>query len=239
MKLLRQLLAPRLLHAVILTLGLMLTLRIGEIARQTERPTEPGAATLRIAAPSGVEPSGAVLAAAPAAGPEKAPARADDGDGGNLTAAELDVLQELRQRRAALDRRARELGEREALLQAAEKQIERKLQELKQLHAAVEASLKQHGDEEEQRKQGLVKLFEGMKPPEAARIFEQMELAQLVDIIERMKQRSASPILAQLHPVRARQVAAELAKRRIPGAPAASGGTGTAPAGNPPPPRAG
>ena len=58
-----------------------------------------------------------------------------------------------------------------------------------------------------------------MKPPEAARIMEQMELPQLVELLERMKERSASPILGQMHPVRARQVAAELAKRRGPGTP--------------------
>jgi flagellar motility protein MotE (MotC chaperone) len=229
MKLLRPLLAPRLLHAVILALGLMLALRVEAIVRQATAPVDPRPAPPRVAAQAIVQPDAALLATEPAAGPQSAPPRPVDDDGTNFSAAEVEVLQELRQRRAAIDRRARELAEREALLQAAEKQIERKLQELKQLQAAIESSLKQHGDEEEQRRQGLVKLFEGMKPIEAARIFEQMELQQLVDIIERMKQRSASPILAQLNPVRARQVAAELAKRRIPGAPA----------GNPQPPRPG
>jgi flagellar motility protein MotE (MotC chaperone) len=235
MKFLRPLLAPRLLHAVILALGLMLALRVDSILRQASATGGARPVAARIVAPAAVEPGAALLAAEPAAGPQTAPARVADDDGGSFTAAEVEVLQDLRQRRAAIDRRARELAEREALLQAAEKQIERKLQELKQLQSAIEASLKRHGDEEEQRRQGLVKLFEGMKPVEAARIFEQMELQQLVDIIERMKQRSASPILAQLNPVRARQVAAELAKRRIPGAPAAAG----APAGNPQPPRPG
>ena len=146
-------------------------------------------------------------------------------DPANFSAAEIEVLQELAQRRVAIDKRGRDLAERESLLQAAEKQIEKKLQELKQLQGAVEATLKRHDDDEDIRKKSLVKIFEGMKAPEAARIFEQMELAQLVDIIERMKERSASPILAQLHPVRARQVAAELAKRRVPvsGQPAKAG----------------
>jgi flagellar motility protein MotE (MotC chaperone) len=242
MNMLRSLLAPRLLQALMLTLGLMLALRVEAIVRQIDLP-----AAIRPPVAAVVEPNAALLAIAPAAGPEKpgAPAKPTEapavaGDNGGFTAAEIEILQELAQRRAAIDKRGRDMAEREALLQAAEKQIEKKLQELKQLQAAVEATLKQHGEEEDSRKQGLVKLFEGMKPPEAARIFEQMELQQLVDIIERMKQRSASPILAQLHPVRARQVAAELAKRRIPGTPGTPApATAPAPPGNPQPQRAG
>ena len=53
-----------------------------------------------------------------------------------------------------------------------------------------------------------------MNPAEAAGLFDHMDLPQLVDIIERTKERNASAVMAQLHPVRARQVAAELAKRR-------------------------
>ena len=97
-----------------------------------------------------------------------------------------------------------------------EKQIEKKLQELKDMQAAVESTLKRADDQDDARKKSLVKIFEGMKPPEAARIVEQMELPQIVELFDRMKERSASPILAQMHPVRARQVAAELAKRRQP-----------------------
>jgi len=216
---------PRLLPTLAVVLALAALLRAVEIAQallpSSERSTVPS--------PGYVLPSAALIAIAPAAGPEKgdkpaaeksgdakpdAPARPTGEDAGNLSAAEIGVLQELAQRRTAIDKRARELGEREAILQAAEKQIEKKLDELKQLKAAVEAALKQQGEEEDGRKRSLVKIFEGMKAPEAARIFEQMDLPQLVDIFERMKERNASAVMAQLHPVRARQVAAELAKRK-------------------------
>lgn len=215
----------RLLPILIVALGLVLSLRVTSIVQEVSARATPEP---RLRARE-LEPSPSLLAIMPTAGhdkpatpPAKAaaseapPPRSTADEPGAFSAAEVEILQELAQRRAAIEKRGRDLAERESLLQAVEKQIEKKLQELKQLQGAVEATLKRHDDDEDVRKKSLVKIFEGMKPPEAARIFEQMELAQLVDIIERMKERSVSPIMAQLHPVRARQVAAELAKRRIP-----------------------
>lgn len=139
--------------------------------------------------------------------------------------AELAVLQGLAGRREELERRGSELEQREAVLKAAEQRIEAKVQELKQLQGAMEALVRKYDQEEETRKKSLVKIFETMKPGDAARIFEQMDLPILLDIIERMKERNAAPVLAQMHPARAKQVTAEIARRRQPtsGAAAPSG----------------
>ena len=213
----REIRGVRLLPVLAIVGALALALRLGGIAGF-------GAAAQAQRAPL-ADPPTAVLAAAPAAGPAKAaeppkpePRPAPEDDAG-FTPAELELLQGLAQRRAALEQQAEELARREALLKAAEQSIDRKLAELKQLQTAVEATLRKNDDEDSARKKSLVRMFESMKPPEAARIFEQMDLGQLVDLVERMKERSAAPILAQMHPVRARQVAAELAKRRQPPAP--------------------
>ena len=136
--------------------------------------------------------------------------------------AELAVLQGLSGRREELERRGADLDQREALLKAAEQRIEAKVQELKQLQGTMEALIRKYDDEEETRKKSLVKIFETMKPVEAARIFEQMDLPILLDIIERMKERNAAPVLAQMHPARAKQVTAEIARRRQPNSGAAS-----------------
>jgi flagellar motility protein MotE (MotC chaperone) len=128
--------------------------------------------------------------------------------------AELTVLQSLSARRQAIDERAAELERREALLKAAEQRIEAKVKELKELQAKMEGAIRRYDDEEEARKKSLVKIFESMKPVEAARIFEQMDMPVLLDLIERMKERNAAPVLAQMHPARAKQVTAELARRR-------------------------
>lgn len=53
-----------------------------------------------------------------------------------------------------------------------------------------------------------------MKPREAARIFEQLDMPVLLDVLEHMKELKASPILASMDPAKARQVTLSLAERR-------------------------
>lgn len=219
--------SARLLPVVLIALCLVLALRIVEFvggagdmrpvapppAANILSPISPAVAQERPAQPAARRPA-----------EQAAATRSSVEETTGFSAAEIEILQELSQRRAAIDRQARDLSEREALLQAAEQQIERKLQELNQLKAAVEATLRRADEQDEARKKTTARLFEGMKPAEAARIMEQMELPQLVELLERMKERSASMLLAQMHPVRARQVAAEMTKRRVPGPSAARPG---------------
>lgn len=218
----------RLLPVMMAAVALMLTLRAAELWHQA------GAAFAQSAKPADEAPQPAPAkgaATAPSAGPtltpEAAAAKAADPSGiSEYTEAELAVLQDLASRREELDRRAAEMGRREAILKAAEQRIEAKVQELKTLQAGMEAVVRRYDEEEEARKKSLVKIFETMKPAEAARIFEQMDLPILLDLIERMKERNAAPVLAQMHPVRAKQVTAELARRRQPGVPPAAAPNG-------------
>ena len=52
-----------------------------------------------------------------------------------------------------------------------------------------------------------------MKPKEAARIFEQLDLPVLLDVLERMKETKTSPILASMEPGKAKAVTLALAAR--------------------------
>ena len=132
----------------------------------------------------------------------------------DYTDEEVDVLQQLAKRREQLDLRARQLDEREALIQAAEQRMDQKMAELKALQAMVEDLLKQRSDEEEAELQSLVKMYENMKPKAAARVFEEMDLDVLLDVVERMNERKAAPILALVSPTRAKEITFELANRR-------------------------
>jgi flagellar motility protein MotE (MotC chaperone) len=210
---------PRFLPVVAVALGAAAALRF--VAAGTEiRATWPEHVA---SAPAIAYPGRTILSIETAAGDEQKKTEAPGGrrpidDDVNFTSSEVEVLQALAKRRAEIDKRADDLHEREALLKAAEQQIERKLKELKEIQANLEATLRKHDQEEVARRKSLVKVFEGMKPAEAAKIFDQMELLQLVDIVERMKEKSVSAIFAQMHPVRARQVASEIAKRKEPAA---------------------
>lgn len=132
----------------------------------------------------------------------------------DLTDEELDLLQALSQRREELEQRARDVDEREVLLKAAEQRIEQKINELEALQASIEALLVQHDEQTEAQISSLVKIYESMKPKQAARIFEELDMEVLLEVIERMKERKSAPILAQMNPQRAKTVTLELAQRR-------------------------
>lgn len=132
----------------------------------------------------------------------------------DYTDEEVDVLQQLAKRREELDVRARELDEREALIQAAEQRMEQKMAELKALQGTVEDLLKKRSDQEEAELKSLVKMYENMKPKAAAKVFEEMDMDVLLDVVERMNERKVAPILAQVTPTRAKEITFELAQRR-------------------------
>ena len=124
----------------------------------------------------------------------------------------------LAERRAEIDRRAAGLEQREALLEAAERRIDEKIAELQLLRKAIEDLLIRRDEQEEAQLTSLVKIYENMKPKDAARIFEELDMAVLLDVIERMKERKTAPILAQMNPRRAKAITLELAQRRgLPG----------------------
>src|SRR5262249_35221453 len=67
----------------------------------------------------------------------------------DYTDEEVDVLQQLSKRRQELDLRARQLDDREALIQAAEQRMDQKMAELKALQANLQDLMKQHSEAEE------------------------------------------------------------------------------------------
>ena len=132
-----------------------------------------------------------------------------------MSDAEVDLLQALAERREEIDRRARRVGEREALLQAAERRIEEKVAELKSLQKRIEALLKQHEEQTEAQYRSLVKIYSNMKPKDAARIFEELDMDVLLPVVERMKERKSAPILAKMNADKAKSITTELAQRRL------------------------
>ena len=125
-----------------------------------------------------------------------------------------EVFEDMGNRRRALDAREKELMAREALLTAAEKEINRKFEELTNLKAEIESLLQQQSEEEAARFESLVKIYEAMKPKEAARIFDTLDLDVLLAVMSRMSERRLSPILANMNPERARTITIMLAEEK-------------------------
>lgn len=57
--------------------------------------------------------------------------------------------------------------------------------------------------------------YEGMKPKEAAKILEQLELSILLPVIQHMNQRKASPILASMDVTKVKEIATKIAEHKI------------------------
>jgi flagellar motility protein MotE (MotC chaperone) len=131
-----------------------------------------------------------------------------------LTQAEIELLQQLAERRRVLEAREQELEIRTGLLSAAEKRIDKKVEELKVLRETIAGLIKTFDSQQDAKLLSLVKIYENMKPKDAARIFEDMELETLLDVAERMKERKLAPIMAKMNPERAREMTVELARLR-------------------------
>jgi flagellar motility protein MotE (MotC chaperone) len=131
-----------------------------------------------------------------------------------VTDSELDILQKLAERRTELDRRSHQLDTREKLLRATENRIEAKIADLKQIQDTISKLLVKHDKEKEEKMQSVVKIYEKMKPKDAARIFEELEMPILLDVLERMREAKTAPIMANMSPGKAKAVTAALAQRR-------------------------
>jgi flagellar motility protein MotE (MotC chaperone) len=123
------------------------------------------------------------------------------------------ILERLSDRRQQLDARGEELEMRENLLKVAEKRVEAKVAELKELEARVKSSLDQRDKNEVKRFNGIVAMYEGMKPKDAARIFDRLDLNILVEVSTQMKSATMSAILGQMTPEAAERLTVELAHR--------------------------
>lgn len=134
--------------------------------------------------------------------------------GPQFSRAEIEMLQSLMERRETLDLRARELDIRGNLLSAAELRIDEKIVQLKSIEATIQDLLSKHDDQEEKKLRSLVRIYESMKPKQAARIFEELDIDILIDVAERMNERKFAPILAQMNPEKAMTVTVEIRTRR-------------------------
>ncbi|WP_431308524.1 MotE family protein, partial [Azospirillum oryzae] len=127
-----------------------------------------------------------------------------------------ELLQHFAERRAEIERRTKEMEQREALLAAAEKRIEQKVAEMEKTKSDIQKLMAQGDEKQSAQLESLVKIYETMKPKEAARIFEELDMPVLLGVIQKMKEQKTAPILAAMDPVKAKEVTSALVERRVP-----------------------
>ncbi len=157
----------------------------------------------KAAAPHGGGPSPPVAATPPPA-PIEAP----------IPQSERAVLLELRERRRELDARETALSARESMLAATEQKLTARVAELVWLQNRLETLEAGRTQREEASWQGLVKVYETMKPRDAATIFNDLAQPVLLNVLDRMKDSKAAVVLAAMNPDKARDITAQLAQLR-------------------------
>jgi flagellar motility protein MotE (MotC chaperone) len=130
-----------------------------------------------------------------------------------VSPSERAILERLQSRRQELDTRAREIEIRESLMKAAEKRIESRVDEMKSLEAKASAAGEQKNEAENARFKGLVTMYEGMKPKDAARVFDRLEMPVLIEIASQIAPRKMSDIMGLMSPEAAERLTVELARR--------------------------
>ena len=123
------------------------------------------------------------------------------------------VLERLQDRRQELDSRNRDLEMRESLIKAAEKRLEAKVGELKDVETRVNSAIGARDKAETDRFKNIVAMYENMKPKDAARIFDRLDMKILVDVSTQMKPATMAAIMAQMAPEAAERLTVELASR--------------------------
>jgi len=130
-----------------------------------------------------------------------------------VSASERAILERLQARRQELEARAREIDIRESLLKAAEKRAEGRVEELKAIESRITGAAAQKADEEAARFKGIITMYEGMKPKDAAKVFDRLEMPVLFDIASQIAPRKMADILGQMSPEVAERLTVEMARR--------------------------
>ena len=130
-----------------------------------------------------------------------------------MSASERAILERLQARRQELEARAREIDIRESLLKAAEKRAEGRVEELKAIESRITGAVQQKADEDAARFKGIITMYEGMKPKDAAKVFDRLEMPVLFEIASHIAPRKMADILGQMSPEVAERLTVEMARR--------------------------
>jgi flagellar motility protein MotE (MotC chaperone) len=140
-----------------------------------------------------------------------------------VSASERAILERLQSRRQELEARAREIDIRESLLKAAEKRIESRVEELKGVESRISTATEQKSEADAARFKGIITMYEGMKPKDAAKVFDHLEMPVLIQIASQIAPRKMSDILGLMSTEAAERLTVELARRAAPDQSASAG----------------
>jgi flagellar motility protein MotE (MotC chaperone) len=130
-----------------------------------------------------------------------------------VSPSERAILERLQTRRQELEQRAREIEIRESLLKSAEKRIEGRVEEMKATETRISTATGQRAEQDAAKFKGIITMYEGMKPKDAAKVFDRLEMSVLYEIASQIAPRKMSDILGLMQPEAAERLTVELARR--------------------------
>jgi len=163
-----------------------------------EKPKEGEGGKPVVAAPEVAKPDGTVLYPDPSQ---------------PVSPAERAILERLQARRQELEARAREIDIRESLLKAAEKRVEGRVEELKGVESRISTATDQKTEADAARFKGIITMYESMKPKDAAKVFDRLEMPVLFEIASQIAPRKMSDILGLMSTDAAERLTVEMARR--------------------------
>ncbi len=129
---------------------------------------------------------------------------------------ELQVLQNLAKRRQEIEEKEKELELKMATLNAAEIQIDVKVAKLQELEKSIKTLVDAYDNKEKTQLDSLVTIYSNMKPKDAARIFNDLDMDILVKLFTQMKETKAATILSAMDSAKANALTLELANKNRP-----------------------
>jgi flagellar motility protein MotE (MotC chaperone) len=116
---------------------------------------------------------------------------------------ELDVLYKLRKRRQDITTSSNWLDVKKEAVFSVGRDIERKIEKLEQTQSKLTALIAEYKKIGDIKLLKLARMYENMKPKDAANIFDVMDLGVVADIASNMKEAKLAAIVAEMEPSKA------------------------------------
>ena len=123
-----------------------------------------------------------------------------------------DLALRLNARQSAIERREQGLVAREADLRAVEERLIGRMAELTAIRTEIGAQLEEADAETIARRDGLVKMFEGMRSKDAAAVVGKLDAGLATDVLDAMNRTKAGKVLAAMPPAAAANLAEKMAR---------------------------
>ncbi len=165
-----------------------------------------------------VSPNASLIATAGAAAAKPpasvcAPTASELAKEAGLSPAELQVLQSLGARRGQLDQRETDLDTQVQLIAAAEAKLDARIAQMNGLKGDIQGLLNQAGQQQQAENDRLVRVYEAMKPKDAAARVTLLDDNVRLPMAAKMKERALAAILAQMPAEDAKALTEKLASR--------------------------